>query len=101
MYQIAVYIPASFLEIVRDEMFKAGGGAIGDYDCCCFVTKGVGTFRPLDGSKPFIGEKGRLVEVEEYKLEMVCKDELFENVISAMLKSHPYETPAYNYFHFI
>ena len=100
MYQIAVYIPASHLAVVRDAMFKAGGGSIGSYDSCCFISKGIGTFRPLDGSNPFIGERGKVIEVEEYKLEMVSKDELFNDVINAMKKSHPYETPAFNYFHF-
>ena len=100
MYQISVYIPLPALEKVRDAMFEAGGGSFGFYDSCCWITKGKGRFRPLHGSNPYLGERGNVEEVDEYKLEMSCDDKVFESVIKAMKKAHPYETPAFNYFHF-
>ena len=100
MYHIGVYVPLDYLEKVRDAMFEAGGGKIGSYDSCCWVTKGVGMFRPLSSSKPFIGKENQIEKVDEYKLELVVSDENLKNVIKAMKKSHSYETPAFHYFYF-
>ena len=96
MYNICVFIPESHLKIVKQSMFDAGGGRIGNYDNCSWEVRGHGQFRPLDGSQPFIGKQGKVEIVEEYKLEMVCEDACIKNVIAAMIASHPYETPAYN-----
>ena len=56
---------------------------------------GLGQFRPLDGSQPFIGEAGQVERVEEWKVELVVADELIVAVVAALKLSHPYETPAY------
>lgn len=96
MYLISVYIPETHLEIVKYEMFKAGAGRYNNYDCCSWETKGTGQFRPLDGSKPFIGQNGIIEKVEEYRVEMICTDDIISNVIKALIASHPYEEPAYN-----
>lgn len=95
MIQIIVFVPEDHKEAVKQAMFKAGGGKIGNYDSCCFEIKGVGQFRPLKGSNAFIGEVGVLEQVAEVKVEMACEDSVFENVVRAMKAAHPYETPAY------
>jgi hypothetical protein len=77
-------------------MFDAGAGKIGDYDCCCWQVLGAGQFRPLAGSKPHIGEYGKLETVNEYKVELVCDDVCIKSVLSAMKRAHPYEEPAYD-----
>lgn len=77
-------------------MFEAGAGRIGNYDCCAWQTLGQGQFRALEHSKPFIGQQGVIETVEEYRVEMVCADELIKPVIAAMKHAHPYETPAYD-----
>lgn len=96
MYNICVFIPESHLQIVKQAMFDAGAGRIGNYDSCSWETRGQGQFRPLSGSQPFIGQQGKIEIVDEYKLEMVCDDRYIKDVIAAMKASHPYETPAYN-----
>jgi len=96
MYQIVVYVPESHLEVVKQALFKAGAGRIGDYDSCAWQSKGEGQFRPLVGSKPYLGQRGQLESVIEYKVELVCQDELLHRAIAAMLEAHPYETPAYS-----
>ena len=96
MYKISTFIPASHLELVKSAMFEAGAGRIGDYDCCCWQTLGTGQFRPLDNARPFIGQHGQIETVEEYKVEMVCTDDLVNETIQAMKDSHPYEEPAYD-----
>jgi hypothetical protein len=77
-------------------MFEAGAGKIGDYDSCCWQTPGQGQFRPLEGSSPFVGEQNSVETVAEYKIEMVCADELVKDTVAAMKSSHPYEEPAYD-----
>lgn len=77
-------------------MFLAGAGRIGNYDQCCWQTKGQGQFRPQADATPFLGSKGVVEYVDEYKVEMVCEDSLLVAVIEAMKASHPYEEPAYD-----
>ncbi len=96
MYKIAVFIPATHLETVKEAMFAAGAGRIGDYDKCSWEVKGVGQFRPLAGANPFLGTVGAVEQVEEYKVEMVCADAHIKAVVAAMKAAHPYETPAYD-----
>jgi hypothetical protein len=96
MYKLSVFIPESHLEPVKNAMFEAGAGRIGDYDCCAWQCLGSGQFRPLDGASPFIGSKGELETVQEYKVEMVCADEHIHTAIDAMKQAHPYEEPAYD-----
>ncbi|HEY8278507.1 MAG TPA: YqfO family protein [Bdellovibrionota bacterium] len=95
MVSIVVYVPESDLEKVKNAMFSAGAGKIGHYDHCCWQVKGEGQFRPLPGSDPAIGSQGKVENVDEWKVEMVCEDSLAPTVIAAMKAAHPYETPAY------
>lgn len=96
MYQIVVYVPESHLEQVKTALFKAGAGRVGDYDCCAWQCEGKGQFRPLKGSRPFLGKEGEVESVLEYRVELVCEDELMKQAVSSMLQAHPYEEPAYS-----
>jgi hypothetical protein len=96
MYKICVYIPETHLQQVKDALFAVGAGRIGNYDSCCWQVAGEGQFRALEGSDPFIGQKGKVETVTEYKIELVCEDHLIKAAIAAMKKAHPYETPAYD-----
>ncbi|WP_250464393.1 YqfO family protein [Microbulbifer litoralis] len=96
MYKLCVYIPETHTEKVKQALFAAGAGRIGDYDSCCFQLKGTGQFRPLDGSQPFIGRTGEVEKVDEYRVEMVCADEVVDAALAALRESHPYEEPAFD-----
>ena len=96
MYKLVFFVPPTHLETVKQAVFKAGAGRIGDYEHCCWQVLGEGQFRPLDGAKPFLGEVGSIEQVSEYRVEMVCQNGLIEPVIKALLGSHPYEEPAYD-----
>ena len=96
MYQLCFYVPQTHLEVVKDAVFATGAGRIGEYDNCCWQTLGKGQFRPLEGSNPFLGEKGWVEQVDEYKVELVCEEHLIEAAIEALLEAHPYEAPAYH-----
>lgn len=95
MYKICVYIPESHLQKVKNALFAAGAGRIGNYDSCCWQIEGEGQFRPLEGSAPYIGQMGKVENVKEYKIELVCEDGFIRQAIDAMKQAHPYETPAY------
>ena len=96
MYQIMFYVPESHLEQVKAALFEAGAGKIGEYDCCAWQTPGQGQFRPLQGTSPYIGQTGRVEQVAEYKVELVCDEAVLSSAITAMLAAHPYEEPAYS-----
>ncbi|MGY0218782.1 NGG1p interacting factor NIF3 [Endozoicomonadaceae bacterium StTr2] len=96
MYKIAVFIPESHLEPVKEAMFSAGAGRIGNYDSCSWETKGIGQFRPLENSNPTLGSHHKVEQVSEYKVEMVCDDAFIKGVVEAMKQAHPYEEPAFD-----
>lgn len=98
MYKFCFFVPASDAEATKEAVFTAGGGRIGDYDCCAWQTLGQGQFRPLEGSNPHLGVHGRLEQVEELKVELVCEDRLIHEVVAAMKRAHPYEEPAYEVY---
>ncbi|WP_341959672.1 YqfO family protein [Pseudomonas sp. RC10] len=95
MYKLAFFVPLSHVEQVKNALFAAGAGRIGAYDSCSWQVLGLGQFRPLDGSQPFIGQTGEIERVEEWKVELVVADELIQQAVAALKSSHPYETPAY------
>ncbi|MDA3940075.1 MAG: NGG1p interacting factor NIF3 [Spirochaetia bacterium] len=96
MYLLVTYIPEDSLESVKTALFTAGAGKIGNYSSCSWQVKGKGQFKPEAGSSPFLGKINNLEKVDEYRLECVCRDKDIKSVAKALLKSHPYETPAYH-----
>jgi hypothetical protein len=95
VYKIATFVNLEGVDQVKGKMFESGGGRIGNYDSCCFISKGIGQFRALKGSNPTIGEEGSITYVDEARIEMVVEDKYIKDVINALKKAHPYETPAY------
>lgn len=96
MYKLAFFVPVEHAESVKEAVFETGAGRIGDYEACCFQTRGTGQFRPLKGADPHIGQVGTLETVEEFKIELVCKDELIKAAVAALKLAHPYEEVAYD-----
>src|SRR3989344_5085083 len=91
IFKIVVFVPTTHSEVVRQALGDAGAGAIGKYSHCSFSMKGVGRYKPLNGSDPAIGKVGKLEEVEEERIEGVCDRELVKKVIEKVRKVHPYE----------
>ncbi len=98
MYKICFYVPNDFTEIVKEALFEAGAGKIGNYDQCSWQCTGRGQFRAMEGSKPFIGKQNKLEIVDEYKVELVCDEKSIKMAIKALKSSHPYEEPAYEVY---
>lgn len=98
LYTLCVYVPVDHAEAVKDAMFAAGGGRLGNYDCCCWQCPGEGQFRPLTGSRPFTGNTGEIKHVAELKIELLVAAPVLNAVVEALCAAHPYETPAYQFW---
>lgn len=101
MYKLSFFIPESHVDLVKESLFKKGAGRIGQYDCCSWQVSGQGQFRPLEGSDPFLGARDVIEKVAEYKVEMVCDDNIVADVLNELLKTHPYQEPAYEVYKMI
>ncbi|MCL4425290.1 MAG: Nif3-like dinuclear metal center hexameric protein [Firmicutes bacterium] len=97
-YKLVVFVPQGHEEKVRQALAEAGAGWIGNYSHCTFQTAGTGTFKPLEGANPFLGEVGTLEYAQEYRLETILPKNISARVIRAMLRAHPYEEAAYDLF---
>lgn len=96
--KITVFVPEGYEDATLSAMAKAGAGHIGNYSHCTFRARGVGTFMPGENTAPFLGEKGRLEQAKEYRLETIVPAELIKPVVEAMLEAHPYEEVAYDVY---
>ncbi|MBI2086457.1 hypothetical protein HYT74_03895 [Candidatus Daviesbacteria bacterium] len=91
MFKIITFVPTKDAQKVREAMGNAGAGVLGKYHHASFSTKGVGRFIPGQGAKPAIGEIGKLEEVEEERIEVICERGKVKAVVEAIRKTHPYE----------
>ncbi len=98
MYKLCFYVPKTHLETVKAALFSAGAGRYNAYDRCCWQVLGEGQFRPLENSNPYIGHPMQLQQIAEYKVELVCTDDVIKNAVQCLLASHPYEEPAYEIY---
>jgi dinuclear metal center YbgI/SA1388 family protein len=96
--KIAFMAPVGQEQAVIDAVAGTGAGVIGLYERCAFSVRGTGTFRPLAGADPTIGEVGATESVEEMRVEMVCSDGTVERAVAALVAAHPYEEPAFDVF---
>ncbi|RZT22327.1 Nif3-like dinuclear metal center hexameric protein [Fictibacillus sp. BK138] len=98
LVKLSVFVPTSHEEALRQALGDAGAGHIGNYSHCSFSSSGWGTFKPLEGTNPYIGERGKLERTEEVKLESVFPASIQHSVLSAMKKAHPYEEVAFDLY---
>ena len=89
------YVPQAQAEQVRNALFAAGAGKLGNYDQCSFYSAGEGSFRPLQNSTPYVGKKGERHIEDELQIQMVFQKHLATQMIEALVSSHPYEEVAY------
>lgn len=97
-FKIVVYVPQNDFEKFRNDFLELPLGYMGDYSHCSFSSEGEGTFKPLEGATPYIGNIGELAKVSEKRIETIVKDIDLDKVISKILSIHPYEEPAYDIF---
>jgi dinuclear metal center YbgI/SA1388 family protein len=94
--KLSTFIPIDHLEHVRQALFIAGGGHVGNYSECSFEVQGIGTFKAGEGADPFVGRIGTRHEERESRLEMVFHAHLESTMVRALKASHPYEEVAYD-----
>jgi dinuclear metal center YbgI/SA1388 family protein len=94
--KLVTYCPAAHADHVREALFSAGAGHIGNYDACSFNSEGIGTFRANEYSNPFVGEKGKMHQEAEQRIEMVYSIWKEQNILKALFQAHPYEEIAYD-----
>jgi dinuclear metal center YbgI/SA1388 family protein len=96
--KVVTFVPHADAQRVLDALATAGAGRIGNYERCGYLIEGRGTFRPLAGAHPVIGEVGTIEQVPETRLEMVLPRERRAQVVAALRAAHPYEEPAFDVF---
>jgi dinuclear metal center YbgI/SA1388 family protein len=96
--KLVTFIPPEHAEKVRQAVFGAGAGVIGEYDQCSYNLEGYGTFRGSGNTNPFIGEKGKLNFEKEIRFETIFPENLQSAIIRALLEAHPYEEVAYDIY---
>jgi hypothetical protein len=97
-WKLIVFVPREALDAVRDALFAAGAGRIGDYERCSWFTEGTGTFLGGEGTSPSVGQPGREERVAELRLETVFPVERQDEVLAALRRAHPYEEPAFDVY---
>lgn len=96
LLKIVTFVPTAQAESVKQAMWAAGAGNIGDYDCCSYSMSGSGTFRAKDGAKPFVGKIGEHHTEAEERVEVIVPVWRKSAVLRALIEAHPYEEPAFD-----
>lgn len=93
--KLTTYIPTANAEDLRQELFKAGAGSIGNYSNCSFNMEGTGSFMPNDVANPVVGEKGEMHYEKETQINVVFPKHLEKRILQILFTAHPYEEVAY------
>ena len=94
--KLEIFIPEDNFRQLQQALIDVDAGHIGKYDACLSYSHVIGTWRPLEGAKPYIGENYKISEEKEFKVEVTCKTEKVDETLKAIKKIHPYEEPVIN-----
>jgi len=98
LLKLVTFVPEAHAETVRNALFNAGAGCIGNYDSCSFNVHGEGTFRAGEQAHPFVGNLHELHTEPEIRVETIFPAYKKSSVLKALLSVHPYEEPAYDFY---
>lgn len=98
LVKLVTFVPKLHVQRVREAIFEAGAGHIGNYDSCSFHSDGYGSFRANSNATPFVGVVNKIHYEEETRIEVILPEYIQNKVIASMIKAHPYEEPAYDVF---
>jgi dinuclear metal center YbgI/SA1388 family protein len=96
--KLVTYAPVSHTAIVRDALFKAGAGHIGNYSECSFNAEGTGTFKAGNNANPYVGQPGEQRHEAETRIETIYPAHLESKILMALFLNHPYEEVAYDLY---
>lgn len=94
--KLFTFVPAAQAEAVRNAIFEAGAGRIGNYSECSFNAEGTGTFKAGPGTNPYVGQKGERHHENEIKVEVVFPAFAESSILTALKAAHPYEEVAFD-----
>lgn len=98
IHKLVTYTIPANAEQVRNALFKAGAGTIGNYENCSFNSKGIGTYMGNEHSSPQVGERFEFVQGDEIKIEVTFEKHLENKILKALFASHAYEEVAYEIY---
>jgi dinuclear metal center YbgI/SA1388 family protein len=98
LLKLVTFVPEAHAETVRNALFKAGAGQIGNYDSCSFNVPGSGTFRAGEEAHPYVGNLNELHTEPEIRIETIIPSYKKSATLRALLAVHPYEEPAYDFY---
>lgn len=98
LLKLVTFVPRDYADKIRNALFTAGAGNIGNYDCCSYNLTGEGTFRAGENTNPFAGQQGELHHEKEERVETVVPAHLKNKVLQALFSAHPYEEVAYDFY---
>ena len=98
LVKLVTFVPEKHADGVRNALFNAQAGHIGNYSCCSYNILGNGTFLAGEGTNPFVGKKGEIHTESEIRIETIVQRYLLNNTIEALRQSHPYEEIAYDVY---
>lgn len=98
LLKLVTFVPTPYAELVRNALFNAGAGNIGNYDSCSFNVYGDGTYRAQEGANPFIGTIGETHYENETRIEVILPAFRQLTITRALRSVHPYEEPAFDYY---
>jgi len=96
--KLVTYAPIENADTVRNALFSAGAGTIGNYENCSFNSTGTGTYQGNANSNPVIGERGELISASETKIEVTFEKHLESKILKALFENHIYEEVAYEIY---
>lgn len=96
LYKLEIFIPESHFRALQKALQEVDAGHIGNYDSCLSYSKVTGTWRPREGTHPYIGAEGEISEEPELKVEVTIRREQLVDVVSKIKTVHPYEEPVIN-----
>ncbi len=96
--KMVVFVPFTHKEAVKDALFAAGAGNIGNYSECSFELDGRGGFKANEDADPFVGDKNQRHTEDEVRLEVIYQGNKERKLIATLLKVHPYEEVAYDIY---
>ncbi len=98
LLKLVTFVPHSHADMLRQALFDAGAGNIGNYDCCSYNVEGYGSFRAGEQAQPFVGKKNEIHKEPELRIEVILPALRQAKIITALLHTHPYEEPAFDIY---
>jgi dinuclear metal center YbgI/SA1388 family protein len=101
LQKLVTYVPQKEADLIKNALFEAGAGNIGNYSECSFSVLGEGSFMAKNGATPFVGEINQHHKEQELRVEVILPSHLSKNIISALKLAHPYEEVAYDLYNLV